>query len=85
MHYGEEPGAHIGTVLPQVGLRECAQEGVLHKIVCSIVLPRQGPCVATKAGDLVFDEAVKLAHSIRSQCCDRSQQNAKLYTPNVIP
>jgi hypothetical protein len=62
MHYGEEPGANIGAVLPQMRLGNRAEKSVLDKIIRPIGLPRQGPRIAAKSRDLMFDEAVKLRH-----------------------
>jgi hypothetical protein len=40
MHYGEEPSANIGALLPEMSLGDPAHERVLHEIVRPIVVPR---------------------------------------------
>jgi hypothetical protein len=62
MHKGEEPGAEAGTPLPEILLRNRANEGVLDEIVGSGHVTGQRAGIAPQPRDLSLEKPTEITH-----------------------
>jgi hypothetical protein len=62
MHEGEEPGAEIGTALPEMLLRNRANESVLDEIVGPGNVAGQRKSIAPEARDFFFEKSTEIVH-----------------------
>src|SRR6267378_1172021 len=67
VHEGEEPGAEIGTALPEMLLRNCADKSVLDEIVGPGHVAGQRKSTAPQARDFCFEKSTEIVH-LRRLC-----------------